>query len=45
MEIPADGATRMVEGCDRCFIENKPCARHCDPAACPDPAHVDKDPS
>lgn len=28
-----------VEGCPRCFIENKACARHCNPATCLDPAH------
>lgn len=31
--------TERDPGCPRCFIENKPCARHCDPAMCPDLAH------
>lgn len=33
-------AQAAVSGCPRCFIENKACARHCDPAVCSDQAHV-----
>lgn len=40
--IEAEATAQRLVGrveCPRCFIENKACARHCEPAACPDPAH------
>lgn len=29
-----------VEGCPRCFIENRACLDHCDPATCDREDHV-----